>query len=98
MGCTPDEASRLGGVLLRHRALTAAVGAAAALSWVAVVAPGAPAEAPRPAQISATPLSGQTSGAAYVDADVVDGGVDAPVDDVVDGQWSPSYPVSRADG
>lgn len=92
MGCTSDEATRLGSVLLRHRALTAAVGAAAALSWVAVVAPGAPAGAPRPAQVSATPLSGGTSEAAYYDVDAVDGGVAPPVEDAVEGQWSPSYP------
>lgn len=96
MGCTPDEATRLGGVLLRHRALTAAVGAAAALSWVAVVAPGAASDAvPRPAQMSATPLSGGTSEAAYFDLDAVDGGVAPPVEDVVDGTWSPSYPLSE---
>lgn len=92
MGCAPDEATRLRSVLMRHRAVTAAVGAAAALSWVAVVAPGAPADAPRPAQVSATPLSGGGSSAAYYDVDVVDGGVAAPVEDVVSGQWSPSYP------
>ncbi len=32
IGCPPDDVSRLGGVLLRHRALTAAAGVAAALS------------------------------------------------------------------
>jgi transcriptional regulator with XRE-family HTH domain len=95
MGCSPQEATRLGGVLLRHRALTAAVGAAAALSWVAVVAPGVPADAPRPAQLSSTPLSGGTSVAAYFDVEVVDGGVAPPVEDVVEGQWSPSYPGSN---
>ena len=98
MGCSQEEATRLGSVLLRHRALTAAVGAAAALSWVAVVAPGAPAEAPRPAQVSATPLSGGTSGAAYFDVDVVGGGVEAPVEDVLDGEWSPSYPGGDSTG
>jgi transcriptional regulator with XRE-family HTH domain len=97
MGCTPDEASRLGGVLLRHRALTAAVGAAAALSWVAVVAPGAPADVPAPARVSATPLSGGTSSAAYFDVDAADGGVGAPVEDVLEGSWSPSYPTGGAD-
>ena len=98
MGCTPQEASRLGGVLLRHRAITAAVGAAAALSWVAVVAPGAPAEAPRPAQVSATPLSGGTSGAAYFDVDGAEGDAGVPVEDVVEGTWSPSYPSGDVDG
>ena len=98
MGCTPGEASRLRSVLLRHRAVTAAVGAAAALSWVAVVAPGAPADVPRPPQVSATPLSGGTSSAAYFDVDAVDGGVEAPVEDVVDGQWSPSYPGADSAG
>ena len=98
MGCTPDEATRLRSVLLRHRAVTAAVGAAAALSWVAVVAPGAPADTPRPAQVGATPLSGGTSEAAYFDVDAVDGGVEAPVEDVVDGTWSPSYPSAPGDG
>ena len=97
MGCTPEEATRLGSVLLRHRALTAAVGAAAALSWVAVVAPGAPGDAPRPAHVSATPLSGGTSQAAYYDVDAVDGGVTPPVEDVVDGTWSPSYPPGAGD-
>jgi transcriptional regulator with XRE-family HTH domain len=98
MGCTPKEATRLRSVLLRHRAVTAAVGAAAALSWVAVVAPGAPADVPRPAQVSATPLSGGTSEAAYYDVDAVDGGVAPPVEDVVDGAWSPSYPGGDVDG
>ena len=98
MGCTPEEASRLGSVLLRHRALTAAVGAAAALSWVAVVAPGAPAEAPRPVQVSATPLSGGTSEAAYFDVDGVTGDPGAPVEDVLEGTWSPSYPSGDVDG
>lgn len=101
MGCSPDEASRLGSVLLRHRALTAAVGAAAALTWVAVVAPGVPADVPRPAHVSATPLSGSTSSAAYFDADAADEQdalpVDGVVDGSVDGEWSPSYPVG-ADG
>ncbi len=85
MGCSPDEASRLGSVLLRHRALTAAVGAAAALTWVAVVAPGVPADVPRPAHVSATPLSGSTSSAAYFDADAADEQDALPVDGVVDG-------------
>ncbi len=39
MGCTRAEASLLRRVLLRHRALTAAVGAAAALTMVTVIAP-----------------------------------------------------------
>ena len=97
MGCTPEEATRLRSVLLRHPAVAAAVGAAAALSWVAVVAPGAPADVPRPAQVSSTPLSGGTSEAAYFDVDAVDGGVAPPVEDVVDGQWSPSYPAGQGD-
>ena len=97
MGCTPAEATRLGSVLLRHRRLTAAVGAAAALSWVAVVAPGPSADVPRPAQVSATPLSGGTSEAAYFDVDVV-GGVEAPVEDALDGEWSPSYPGGDSTG
>ena len=90
MGCTADEASKLRRVLLRHRAVTAAVGAAAALSWVAVVAPGAPVEVSTPAQ-----LSGGTSSASYFDADDPDavGGVTAPVQGVLDGTWSPSYPA-----
>jgi transcriptional regulator with XRE-family HTH domain len=77
MGCTTAEASMLGGVLLRHRALTAAVGAAAALSWVAVVAPGAPAE-PGPARVTTSAdatLSGGTSSAAYYDLEASEGGV-----------------------
>ena len=101
MGCTPAEATRLGGVLLRHRALTAVVGAAAALSWVTVVAPGAPVDAPVPAQVRAsaesTPLSGGTAEAAYYDEDAVDGGVVPPVEDVLDGTWSPSYPSEAGD-
>ncbi len=40
MGCTVPEASLLRRVLLRHRAVTAAVGAAAALTMVTVIAPG----------------------------------------------------------
>ena len=96
MGCTPDEATRLRSVLLRHRAVTAAVGAAAALSWVAVAAPGAPAEVPAP--VSAMPLSGGSAEAAYFDLNAVDGGVEAPVEDVVDGTWSPSYPSAPGDG
>ena len=97
MGCPPGEATRLRSVLLRHRALTAAAGAAAALSWVAVVAPGAPVDAPSPAVVSATPLSGGTAEAAYFDVDAVDGGVEAPVEDVVDGVWSPTYPLGADD-
>lgn len=97
MGCAPAEASRLGSVLLRHRALTAAVSAAAALSWVAVTAPGAPEDAPRPAPVSTTPLSGGTSEAAYFDLDAVDGGIAPPVEDVVDGTWSPTYPAGPGD-
>ena len=94
MGCSPGEATMLGSVLLRHRALTAAAGAAAALSWGAVVAVGEPLEAPVPTDVPAvsTPLSGGTSEAAYFDVDTVDGGVAPPVEDVVDGEWSPSYP------
>ena len=57
---------------------------------VAVVAPGAPAEVPAPAQVSASPLSGGTSGAAYFDEADVDG-VSAPVQDELTGSWSPSY-------
>jgi len=102
MGCTPEEATRLRSVLLRSRAVTAAVGATAALSWVAVAAPGAPADAPRPAQLSgsaeATPLSGGSSGAAYFDETEVGGDVDAPVQDVLEGTWSPSYPSGAEDG
>ena len=95
MGCPPDEATRLRSVLLRHRALTAAVGAAAALSWVAVVAPGGASDVPAPAGgVASTPLSGGTAEAAYYDPDAVDGGVAPPLEDVVDGTWSPSYPGS----
>ena len=100
MGCTPTEATMLRSVLLRHRSLTAAVGAAAALSWVAVAAPGAPGDVPRPAQVSATPLSGGTSNAAYFDVDV-DGAehhLPGPVEDQLDGTWSPSYPTGARDG
>ena len=89
MGCSSDEASMLRTVLLRHRALTAAVGAAAALSWVAVAAPGAPAD--RPAATS--PVSGTTSGASYYDAEDRHGVEDdsQPAVDVLEGTWSPSY-------
>jgi transcriptional regulator with XRE-family HTH domain len=89
MGCSSDEASMLRTVLLRHRALTAAVGAAAALSWVAVAAPGAPAD--RPAATS--PVSGTTSGASYYDAEDPDGveDVSQPAQDLLEGTWSPSY-------
>ena len=97
MGCTPEEATRLRSVLLRHRAVTAAVGAAAALSWVVVAAPGAPADAPRPAPVVATPLSGGSSEAAFFDVDAVDGGIAPPVEDVVSGEWSPSYPGEATD-
>lgn len=88
MGCTPDEATRLGRVLLRHRSVTAAVGAAAALSWVAVAAPGAPVEPTPP-----VPLSGGTSGASSFDADDLDGVEDSsqPAQDVLNGTWSASY-------
>ena len=96
MGCPPEEATRLGSVLLRHRAVTAAVGAAAALSWVAVVAPGAAGTtgpAPAGTTVSATPISGGTDGAAYFDVDAPAGEVTvpAPVQDELDGSWSPSY-------
>ena len=92
MGCTPAEATRLRRVLLRHRAVTAAVGAAAALSWVAVAAPSAPVEPSTPAT-----LSGVTSGASYFDTDHPDaGGVTAPVQDALDGTWSPSYTATAA--
>ena len=99
MGCTPQEAGRLGGVLLRHRALTAAVGAAAALSWVAVATPGAPVDAPRPAQVSATPISGEAGSAAYFDVDASAEEIEVPahVQDELDGSWSPSYPSAAAD-
>jgi len=79
MGCTPGEATLLRSVLLRHRALTVAVGAAAALSWVAVTAPGAPTDGLRPAQVSVTPLSGGTSQAAYFDVEAAEDGVAAEV-------------------
>ena len=99
MGCTPSEATMLRSVLLRHRALTVAVGAAAALSWIAVAAPGSPADAPRPAQVSATPLSGGTSEAAYFDVDAVaEQDVPGPVEDQLDGTWSPSYPAGGGAG
>ncbi len=107
MGCTSAEATMLGGVLLRHRALTAAVGAAAALSWVAVVAPGAPAERPRPAQVSVgATISGGTSSAAYFDLDGAEDGApdgtggaapavdelpEPPAEDEVHGVAVPSY-------
>jgi hypothetical protein len=99
MGCSPDEATRLRSVLLRHRALiTAAVGAAAALSWVAVVAPGAPAAQIVP-PASSLPLSGATSGASYFDVDDLNGVEDEsqPVQDVLDGTWSPSYASAKGD-
>ena len=102
MGCTPGEAPMLRSVLLRHRALTAAVGAAAALSWVAVIAPGSSdttAPAPSRTTASATPISGGTAEAAYFDVDAPAGevAVPGPVQDQLDGTWSPSYPVA-ADG
>jgi transcriptional regulator with XRE-family HTH domain len=95
MGCSPGEASMLRSVLLRHRAVTAALGTAAALSWVAVAAPGAPAE--RPA--STSPLSGGASGASYFDADDPDGIEDdsQPAQDVLEGTWSPSYASTAED-
>ena len=98
MGCTAPEASMLRTVLLRHRALTVAVSAAAALSWVAVAAPGAPADTSRPAEVSSTPLSGGTSDAAYFDVEVAEQDVPGPVQDQLDGTWSPSYPDGARDG
>jgi transcriptional regulator with XRE-family HTH domain len=95
MGCSPSEASMLRSVLLRHRAVTAAVGAAAALSWVAVAAPGAPADVPP----ATSPLSGTSSGASYYDADDLDGVEDQspPAQDVLEGTWSPSYTSTAED-
>jgi transcriptional regulator with XRE-family HTH domain len=100
MGCTPGEATMLGSVLLRHRAVTAAVGAAAALSWVAVSAPAAPADVTRAVvpPASSLPLTGTTSGASYFDVDDLDGIEDEsqPAHDALEGTWSPSY--ASADG
>jgi transcriptional regulator with XRE-family HTH domain len=96
MGCSSGEASMLRTVLLRHRALTAAVGAAAALSWVAVAAPGAPAERPAPT----SPVSGTTSGASYFDAEDPGGveDVSSPARDVLEGTWSPVYRATSDGG
>ena len=95
MGCSQGEASMLRSVLLRHRAVTAAAGAAAALSWVAVAAPGTPADAPA----ATAPVSGTTEGASYFDADDVDGVEDSsqPAVDVLEGTWSPSYTTTQGD-
>lgn len=57
MGCTPEEASLLRRVLLRHRSLSASVGVAAGLSLLALIGP-APAGAtplPESARSSAGP-------------------------------------------
>jgi transcriptional regulator with XRE-family HTH domain len=95
MGCSPGEATMLGSVLLRHRALTAAAGAAAALSWGAVAAPrwrrGGPASGPG----GATPLSGARRRRRTSTSTPSTAGVAPPVEDVVDGEWSPSYPGCR---
>jgi transcriptional regulator with XRE-family HTH domain len=86
MGCTPEEATRLGSVLLRHRTLTAAAGAAAALSWVAIAAPGAPADSSPAASVSVdapsdtfSDLTGGSSSAAYYP---VDGAEEAAYDGI----------------
>jgi transcriptional regulator with XRE-family HTH domain len=101
MGCSPGEATMLGSVLLRHRALTAAAGAAAALSWGAVVAVGEPLEAPVPTKdCSATR---RCRGASPEGRRTFD--VDRPSTAVwlgpgggrVDGRGRPSYPGADVD-
>lgn len=82
MGCTPEEASLLHRVLVRHRALTASVGVAVALSAAAVggVVPGTASDGGRavtaeqsaePASPSGSPsqISGGSSSAAYYPVD-----------------------------
>lgn len=67
MGCTPDDASLLRGVLLRHRAFAAAAGAAAALTMVVTAGGDAQVDVlpSAPATAGSTPLTGGSSSAAY---------------------------------
>lgn len=84
MGCTPEEATRLGGVLLRHRALTAAAGAAAALSWVAVAAPAGPVPATEVSVDAPSGASGELSGGSSSAAYYPVSGAEAEAYDGVD--------------